>query len=54
MVRSFKVRNNEVDVVDTEVVGDAELDCQHDLSQGLRSLPHEHSPERCIIRLEVF
>jgi hypothetical protein len=54
MVCSFKVRNDEVDVVDTEVVGGAELDWQRDLTQGLRGLPLEDSLERCIIRLRVF
>jgi hypothetical protein len=54
VVRSFEVCNDEVDVVDTEVVGGAELDWQRDLTQRLRGLPREHSSERCIIRLEVF
>jgi hypothetical protein len=54
MVRSCEVCNDEVDVVDTEVVGGAKLDWQCDLTQGLRGLPQEHSLERCIIRLEVF
>jgi hypothetical protein len=32
MVRSFEVHDDEVDVVDTEVVGGAELDWQRDLT----------------------
>jgi hypothetical protein len=39
VVYSYEVCNDEVDVVDTEVVGGAELDWQHDLTQGLRGLP---------------
>jgi hypothetical protein len=54
MVCSFKVCYNEIDVVDTKVVGGAELDCQCDLSQRLRGLTREHSLERCVVRLEVF
>jgi hypothetical protein len=54
MVCSLEVRDDEVNIVDAEVVGDAELDCQCDLSQRLRGLPQEHSLERCIIRLKVF
>jgi hypothetical protein len=54
MVCSFEVHDDEVDVVDTEVVGGAELDYQCDLSQRLRGLPREYSPERCVVRLEVF
>jgi hypothetical protein len=54
MVHSLKVCDDEVDVIDMEVVGGAELDCPRDLTQGLRGLPREHSLERCIIRLKVF
>jgi hypothetical protein len=54
MERSFEVHDNEVDVVDTEVVGGAKLDYQRDLTQGLRGLPWEYSPKRCIVRFEVF
>jgi hypothetical protein len=54
VIRSFKVCNDEVDVVDMEVVDGAELDWQCDLTQGLRGLPWEHSLERCVVRLEVF
>jgi hypothetical protein len=54
MVRSFEVRNGEVDVVDSEVVGSAELDWQRDLTQGVRGLPQEYSPKRCVVRLKVF
>jgi hypothetical protein len=54
MVCSFKVRYDEIDVVDTKLVGGAELDCQCDLSQRLRGLPREHSLERCVVRLKVF
>jgi hypothetical protein len=54
MVCSFKVHYNEIDVVDTKVVGGAKRDCQCDLSQRLRGLPQEHSLERCVVRLEVF
>jgi hypothetical protein len=39
MICSFEVRYDEIDVVDTEVVGSAELDCQCDLSQRLEGLP---------------
>jgi hypothetical protein len=53
VVCSFKVHNDEIDVVDTEVVSDAKLDWQHDLTQGLRGLPGENTLERCIIRLDV-
>jgi hypothetical protein len=54
MICSFKVRYNEIDVVDTKVVGGAELYYQCDLSQRLRGLPREHSLERCVVGLEVF
>jgi hypothetical protein len=54
VVRSFNVHDDEVDVVDVEVVDDAELDWQRDLTQGLRGLPWEHSRERCVVSLEVF
>jgi hypothetical protein len=54
VVCSLEVRDDEVDIVDTKVVGGAELDCQCDLSQRLRGLPWEHSLERCVVRLEVF
>jgi hypothetical protein len=54
MVCSLEVHDNEVDVVNTEVVGGAKLDCQCDLSQRLRGLPREHSLERSVVRLEVF
>jgi hypothetical protein len=39
VICSFKVRYDEIDVVDTKVVGGAKLYCQCDLSQGLRGLP---------------
>jgi hypothetical protein len=54
MIRSFEVSYDEIDVVDAEVVSGAKLYCQYDLSQGLRGLPYEHSPKRCIVRLEIF
>jgi hypothetical protein len=54
VICSFKVRYDEIDVVDTEVVDSAELDCQCDLPQRLGGLPWEHSLERCVIRLKVF
>jgi hypothetical protein len=54
VVRSFEVRDDEVDVVNMKVVGGVKLDWQRDLTQGLRGLPREHSPERCVVRLEVF
>jgi hypothetical protein len=54
MLCSFEVRYDEVDVVDMEVVGGAELDDQCDLPQRLRGLPREHSLETCVVRLEVF
>jgi hypothetical protein len=54
VICSFKGCYDEIDVVYTEVVSGVELDCQCDLSQRLRGLPREHSPERCIVRLEVF
>jgi hypothetical protein len=54
VVCSFEVLYDEIDIVDTKVVGGAELDCQCDLSQRLRGLPREHSLEWCVIRLEVF
>jgi hypothetical protein len=39
MVHSFKVCDDEIDVVDTEVVDGAKLNWQRDLTQGLRGLP---------------
>jgi hypothetical protein len=38
VICSLEVCYDEIDVVDTEVVGGAELDYQCDLSQGLRGL----------------
>jgi hypothetical protein len=38
-VRSLEIHDDKVDVVDTEVVGSAKLDRQHDLTQGMRGLP---------------
>jgi hypothetical protein len=54
VVRSFEVRNDEVDVVNMEVVGVAELDWQRDLTQRLRGLPREHSPEKVHRKAQVF
>jgi hypothetical protein len=39
VVLSFEVHDDEVDVVNTKVISGAELDWQHDLTQGLRGLP---------------
>jgi hypothetical protein len=47
MIYSLEVCYDEIDVVDTNVVGGAELDWQCDLSR-------EHSLERCVVRLELF
>jgi hypothetical protein len=54
VICSFKVRYDEIDVVNTKVVSAAKLYCQRDLSQGLRGLPREHFLERCIVGPEVF
>jgi hypothetical protein len=54
MVRSFKVHNDEVDIIDAEMVGGAKLHWQCDLAQGLRGLPREHALERWVVRIEVF
>jgi hypothetical protein len=39
MVCSFEICYDEIDIVDTKVVGGAKLDYQCDLSQRLRGLP---------------
>jgi hypothetical protein len=54
VVGALKVRDDEADEFNTEMLGSAELDGERDLSQGLGGLPREYSPERCVVWLEIL
>jgi hypothetical protein len=54
VVGALKVRDDEADEFNAEMLGSAELDGERDLSQGLRGLPLEYSLERCVVWLEIL